>query len=287
MKIPRRDKSAPDVTEEKNMKTIIDKKSLAWLPLLALAACGSSGTSTPPVLTAPLPGAIVPGAVACIPVQPGAPIPFSAQQIYIDSFNIIGGKIPAIAGLFNAVNQNIGISQVGAAVALPTTGPNILSGSSPDGTITMTIQSTPTQPYAGTMPQQWFQSGGSIPWSNPLTNSDMVNYGGMSNFFMNPMWNGSQYQVSPVQGSLSGQIQLSPLVVQDIRERRGQAMGGQGGPDQQPLCVRSIGFDMGRTMESSSGYMGAPGIAGGRLYGGRVYLWLNDERPNGNYILYF
>jgi hypothetical protein len=185
---------------------------------------------------------------SCVPIS--SPIGFQGNNIYFDSANIIGGWIPQ-------TTQQIGQMTVGGG-----------GGSGPyqrqavDGTITMNIYNTQQGQYPQQQPYQGFPTG---------------------------TYNGS-YPSGPTQlANAQGTIYISQRTQADIQWRfgGGQYSGGYTQPyfpspyqqyptqqqypqqNYQQVCVSGIAMNLGHY----NNY----------LYGGRVYLYLNNTTPG--YIL--
>lgn len=225
--------------------------SLVGLSALSIG-CGARNTGIYQQPTIPgYPGGTTPGIPGgCMPIS--QMIGLSAQGVYFDSANLVGGRIPSSA-------QTIGQVVVTGAQG---GGPYQRSGS--DGAISLNIisgQGTTGMPYNG-YPQGTYPSP----------------YG------YNP------YQGTQQLATVTGAIQLSQLVMQDISYKA--QMGMWGGSAYGGTGYNPYGYNPYAPMPTS-GTMG-PCISGiafnlghyyTYLYGGYVYLYFNGSQSG--YTLYF
>lgn len=115
-----------------------------------VAACGGGNPPPPPPgCTGPgCPGIINQGQIACMPIQPGAQMPFTANGISLNSVNLQFGRLPNGQTIGQVVMG--GAAMVGAIGGMQYSGGSMATGS----TITISLQNT--NMMAGQFPQTGF-----------------------------------------------------------------------------------------------------------------------------------
>lgn len=266
--------------------------ALAILGLPILAGCGQNQ----PIQNIPggqypgIPGGYIPGSPVgngqCMPIS--MPIVFSGQGVYADYANIVGGRIPYSGQQIGQIFPGGAPGGVGGMMTYNTM-PN-----RPDGAVTLTLgQNFGGQPYGGQVPYAGYPNQYTAPMPSQMP---YMPWTGAQPGYVPQTW-------GPNLATIMGQIQISPMVQQDImmRVQMGQIpigygqMGGMPGqfpgqmPGQMPfgygqpgygqnyygqnICVSSIAMNMGKWDTQ------------GLIYGGQIYLYLNGTMHG--YVLHF
>ncbi|MGZ3696946.1 MAG: hypothetical protein ACXWP5_02535 [Bdellovibrionota bacterium] len=255
-----------------------------------LSGCGSSGGGpVPPPPVGGIPGAL--GAGGCIPLpgmpmpgqvaQPATPISFTGTNVYFNGSSIRAGIIPG--------SQAFGQVMMGGAV---TGGMYNRQGS--DGTISMNI--TP----AGAVP-------GAVPGATPYPTSPYPTSPYPTSPYPSYPYGGYGGYGTTGGATMTGYVQPSQAVLQDIMYQNGYSYGS-GYPYGGTYGGGTYGSPFGGSYPYSpyptspyptSPYPTAPaapqicvsgvavdlGIYNSTLYGGKVYLYLNNTQHG--YIMYF
>lgn len=241
-----------------------------------LTGCGKSDgggnvIAPPAPLPAPgIPGPVTPVGGGCVPIN--QPIPFTANNIYFDWANMVGGRIPL-------TNQQVGTVMTGGPIIQQ----GNLSRQGVDGTIVVNVQPGTAAPMSVPYPNYnpgynyqyyGYNQFGSAPYSgnygaktanlqgtvaiDPTRQQDILwkfgNGGLNNNYFQFP--SNTPYQYTPFPGYYyPGQPQNYTA------------------PNPGSICVSQVAFDL--------GHWDSQGV----IYGGRVYLYLNNTEHG--YILWF